>query len=462
MKRTIRKGLSLIIAAVICITMFPMSALAADSDFISQDGIILDYTGTGGDVVIPDGVNLFGNIYPFTSITLGAFSDCELTSITIPESIVNIADGALYDCKTIYGYTGSAAEIYAQQHNITFVSIGGTTPLAEPSASIPTTQGTPPTPMQSNPSDFIIENGVLTDYKGTTPHILIPNGVTSLGDRAFYGFDISRDYLISVTIPEGVTSIGQSTFFACYNLESVVIPSSVTSIGEYAFLHNGMQPRILDYVTIYGISGSYAETYAKENDIPFVAITNIPTQTEPTTPMEPTMPIEKPSAWAEEQVNIAIATNLVPQNLQSNYTQVTTRAEFCALAVALYETVTGTEITERQTFSDTSDINVEKMAALGVVSGVGDNMFSPNSPLTREQAATMLSRLAAAIGKPLTEQAPTFSDNASISSWAIEAVGQMQVTNIMSGVGDNTFSPQTDYTREQSIVTLLRLYDTVK
>ena len=135
-----------------------------------------------------------------------------------------------------------------------------------------------------------------------------------------------------------------------------------------------------------------------------------------------------------------------------------TRAEFCALAVALYENVTGAEITERSTFGDTNDVSVEKMAAIGVVNGTGNNQFSPNNELTREQAATMLSRLADAIGKPLPKQEATFNDNGSISEWAFEAAGQMQTTGIMGGVGDNTFSPQGEYTREQSIITILRLY----
>jgi len=177
----------------------------------------------------------------------------------------------------------------------------------------------------------------------------------------------------------------------------------------------------------------------------------------------PTSPIaEVPSSWAAEQVNAAITANLVPDALQSKYTQATTRAEFCALAVALYETATGSEITERAQFSDTTDVNVEKMAALSVVNGIGDNKFDPNAKLTREQAATMLSRLANAIGKPLTEQAATFGDNGSVSSWAADAVGQMQATGIMGGVGNNTFAPKSDYTREQSIITMMRLFDIVK
>lgn len=171
---------------------------------------------------------------------------------------------------------------------------------------------------------------------------------------------------------------------------------------------------------------------------------------------------DKPSDWAVDSVNSAISAGIVPSSLQGAYTNATTRAEFCALAVELYETVMGKEITERAYFEDSSDVNVQKMAALGVVSGVGNNMFSPNASLTREQAATMIARLADAIGKPISEQTPSFSDNTSISSWAYDAVGQMQGSGIMSGVGSNTFSPQGAYTREQSIATMLRLYEIVK
>ena len=164
------------------------------------------------------------------------------------------------------------------------------------------------------------------------------------------------------------------------------------------------------------------------------------------------------SAWAREDIIRAIELELVPQALQSNYTQATTRAEFTALAVALYENVQG-EITGRVTFTDTNDVNVQKMAYLGVVTGVGNNRFEPNAALTREQAAVMLTRLAEALGQPFSRATPAFSDNASISPWAIDGVGQAQASGIMGGVGDSRFAPLDPYTREQSIITMLRLFD---
>ena len=167
---------------------------------------------------------------------------------------------------------------------------------------------------------------------------------------------------------------------------------------------------------------------------------------------------EQPSSWAVDQVNTAIAANLVPQSLQSNYTQTITRAEFCALAVTLYEYIRG-EITGRVIFADTTDRNVAKMAYIGVVFGIGNNLFAPHTDLTREQAAVMLARLANVLGNPLPMQKAEFADNESISSWAIESVGQIQAARVMGGIGNNVFAPKQPYTIEQSIITILRLYD---
>jgi len=110
-------------------------------------------------------------------------------------------------------------------------------------------------------------------------------------------------------------------------------------------------------------------------------------------------------------------------------------------------------------FNDTADINVQKMGYLGIVTGVGNGNFAPDNTLTREQAAVMIARLAYAVGQPLPQVAPTFADNAAVSSWAVDAVGQVQAAGIMGGVGNNNFAPSGDYTREQSIITMLRLFD---
>lgn len=185
-----------------------------------------------------------------------------------------------------------------------------------------------------------------------------------------------------------------------------------------------------------------------------------------------------PSAWAIEEIDSARDAGIVPENLDSQYQDNITREEFCEIAAALVESKTGEtmadvldqkELTGRNPFSDTSNSDVIAMNALGVVNGSGGGRFSPNDEITREEAATMLTRL----GKIMNLSGPesvelSFSDADSISDWAYDAVGFvsscMDPTNnnyVMGGTGENRFSPKDPYTREQAFASFMRLYNAI-
>ena len=68
-------------------------------------------------------------------------------------------------------------------------------------------------------------------FRSSIKKVIIENGVTSIGDRAFF----KCSGLTSITIPNSVTSIGYTAFSGCSGLTSVTIPNSVTSIAEAAF-----------------------------------------------------------------------------------------------------------------------------------------------------------------------------------------------------------------------------------
>ena len=80
-------------------------------------------------------------------------------------------------------------------------------------------------------SEFKIENGVLRAYRGKGGDVVIPEGVTAIGNGAF----CRCLEVTSVIIPDTVTSIGEEAFYICTNLKTIVIPESVQRIGQRAF-----------------------------------------------------------------------------------------------------------------------------------------------------------------------------------------------------------------------------------
>ena len=164
------------------------------------------------------------------------------------------------------------------------------------------------------------------------------------------------------------------------------------------------------------------------------------------------------SNWSKDIVTEAIDANIVPKaSLGTDYTKAITRAQFCAIATQLYETVTGKTLTASGSFDDTNDVNINKMYTLGVINGYGNRKFGPNDKLTREQAAVILDRLATALGKPMTAGNPKFTDTS--ADWSKAGIANCYGSGVMLGTSDTTFSPKANYTIEQSIVTMHRLME---
>lgn len=108
-----------------------------------------------------------------------------------------------------------------------------------------------------------------------------------------------------------------------------------------------------------------------------------------------------PSDWAAKEVSAAIAAGIVPQTLQADYTANITRREFCALAMEMLtvrtgktaETLAAEKGTETAGFTDCGDSQVLAACRLGIVSGVGNGKFAPAGTYTREQAIMTMLRL---------------------------------------------------------------------
>lgn len=75
-----------------------------------------------------------------------------------------------------------------------------------------------------------------TPWVGFTK-VVIEDGVTSIGNHAFYGVvDLEN-----VVIPDSVTKIGDYAFFGCQKLASIHLPDSIVSIGERAFMGTALE-----------------------------------------------------------------------------------------------------------------------------------------------------------------------------------------------------------------------------
>lgn len=84
---------------------------------------------------------------------------------------------------------------------------------------------------------LVINNGVLEKYEGSEKEVVIPKGVTCIGEKAFY----RNDTVENVIIPDSVESIEDHAFQGCKGIKSLEIPNGVKTIGRMAFSYCGME-----------------------------------------------------------------------------------------------------------------------------------------------------------------------------------------------------------------------------
>ena len=256
--------------------LYGKGACGENVDWVMTAGGTLTISGTGAmadcewnsapwaracseitSIVIGDGVTGIGN---------NAFQYCSsLTGAAIPGSVTAIGSSVFYGCDAltdIYygGYGMDWLEVYGHDQipdsatvhykenlygrgscgeNVNWVmtadgmlTISGTGAMADYEWS-----GTPWASVCSEIKSVVIGDGVTSigDYAfydcGALTSVTIPDTVTVIGDGAFRG--CSR--LSGMTIPDSVTSIGKSAFRDCCKLTGLTIPDNVTSIGDHAF-----------------------------------------------------------------------------------------------------------------------------------------------------------------------------------------------------------------------------------
>ncbi len=206
-----------------CSSLTAITVTEQNPNYCSIDGVLFNKIGTelitcpggkSGSYVIPDGV---------TSIRRNAFRSCiSLTSVTLPDGVTSIGSVAFLDCSSL-----------------TSVTIGDGVTSIRRNAFDGCRSMTEITVTKQNPNycsiDGVLFNKTVTELitcpRGKSGSYVIPDGVTSIGEDAFF----DCDSLTTVTIPDSVTSIVDRTFEYCDNLTSVTVGKGVTSIGQDAF-----------------------------------------------------------------------------------------------------------------------------------------------------------------------------------------------------------------------------------
>ena len=222
----------------------------------------------------------------YTCIPYSTFEECTaLESIILPDTVITIQEKAFKNCASLKEVVWNTAltEIQSQAFygckllktldwSKTSVTSIGYEAFRECSAlrqvDVPTTVNT-------------VSDRAFRDCDALAT-VTIPDSVTSIGTQVFYDCDA----LTSVKLGSGITTIPESTFEHCDALESIVIPRRVTTIGNNAFKNcvkftsitiprsvTNISSNVFSYpakMTIYGVAGTYAETFANANNIKFV------------------------------------------------------------------------------------------------------------------------------------------------------------------------------------------------
>jgi flavodoxin len=131
----------------------------------------------------------------------------------------------------------------------------------------------------------------------------------------------------------------------------------------------------------------------------------------------------------------------------------TTRGQIAAILYRIAGTpsfTAGTDFADIDAGSYYADA-VKWCSSEGIVSGYSNGNFGPNDTITREQFAAILWRYA---GNPDSENAQSFTDAASVSEYAVNAVNWARSAGIINGKDGNRFDPKGSATRGQAAVIL--------
>ena len=213
---------------------------------------------------IPDGV---------TEIAPYALQYVEAETLEIPESVVNIGEYAFYNNRNIkavymtsetetigksaFGYCYNLKKVYyygteedwnamSIEDNNDYLISAGRKYLQEGDAYADMTwkveDGVLTISGEGMMQDYTSAQAPWYSYRESITSVVVEEGITSIGDYAFYDLE----YMTDVSLPESLKYIGASAFLYCYDLQSIFIPANVVRIEESAFRYNNLAEITVD------------------------------------------------------------------------------------------------------------------------------------------------------------------------------------------------------------------------
>lgn len=354
--------------------------------------------------------------------TVGGYAysqNMDITSVTVPAG-VTMGSGVFYECtgiKTVTieeGVTEVAPESFKECSALKTVKLASTVEAIGEGA---------------------FQNCPLTS-------ITLPAGLKTLGGNAFYGCNLS-----SITLPDGLEAIGNGAFAANENITKATIPGGVSKIETYIFRGcTGLKTVTLEEGVTFISGGAFS------------GCDNLTTLKLPSTieticwsfelPSLQTMSIaEDPEGkrsfvcWQDEEGYVYTTQDIVDgvefngqlhsvwKNIWIGYNDVPEDAWYIEYVKYCYE--------------------------IGLMNGMGDGNFNPDGSATRGQVVTVLYRMA---GEPEAAGGSSFTDVYE-GDWYYDAIAWAASEGIAQGMGDGTFAPNENVTREQFLVFLYRFVD---
>ena len=338
-----------------------------------------------------------------------------------------------------------------------------------------------------------IPDGVVTVGEGAflecenLETVFVGESVTSIGDHAFDGCK----NLSSIQLPEGLQTLGTQTFFGCMNLSFIRIPPKVTALERYVFgkyrsdeggLREIVIPKSVTEIhedafwgtnlqNIYyaGTKEDWQNIKIIKNDTDFHDLVwqsaSVHYEMEAKGVSKYFADVGEPYTWAAGAIDAMTEKGIIRGMEDGTFApgKPLTRAQLAALLVRLYgleedaaNHVEFTDVADEAWYFD----SIHTMASLGIINGYEDGSARPDQTLTREEMATVVSRLLISFGEePVTAETVWYWDHTKVSDYAKPHVRNLMERGIMTGMGDHYFEPKKPVTRAQAAVILYRLWE---